>query len=625
MRRLSSVLFLGRLALTALSICVLSLSACKSTGRTSRLESVWFSNASLYYLVHFESGNFLINTCKATPSVAAALDSEKDFEKAKSLCAEKIYTVTPMSLKVALTQELTAGAPDDLVGTKKQRLDELSSQINSIKSGMQLLIDQSNSMPSANQASFKTLIADTQKQIDKTTAELKQLSAVQNDANALKQLDVNTTLSLQSEIAATAAQQAALFTGMLRATTLYAISSTRDNTFIRALSRFVPNCGLGYAVGDQPIRTIGIENIQYQCMENGTVKVVATTCALEGYERINEACVFTGKGLTLNNFVATQSGICGATPAGKLTCWGKPAVFPVTLSDGTNATAQVDATKIAASANQLCSIDPKNLVFRCWPDVSDVNTNTPFTQVMGGRNHFCGLTSTGSVKCWGNNEASQSSVPNGLGVIRTLSVAENASCAVDTANKLTCWGKFYNDNNESITVAAPSSITVLSSSVGIRHACAVRTDNTVQCWGYNDTLQTFVPQDLTNVSSVIAGRYESCAVTIAGVLRCWGSGKGVVGYKNAPSLSEVQKIVTSRNGANFCAVYGSQNKVSCWGATSFGGFYDITPPSDLSFIRDIVITTSGYACAVQNTGSVRCWGNTADALQALPSSINLSK
>ena len=104
-------------------------------------------------------------------------------------------------------------------------------------------------------------------------------------------------------------------------------------------------------------------------------------------------------------------------------------------------------------------------------------TNTPnenFTAVTTGSSHTCGLTDTGTIKCWGNNTYGQTKPQNGT-------------------------------NFTAITA-------------GDYHTCGLTDTGTIKCWGYNNYGQT-EPQDGTNFTAITAGSFHSCGLTDTGTIK----------------------------------------------------------------------------------------------------------
>jgi hypothetical protein len=609
---------------------LLLLTSCKSAGG-SKLDTIYFNKGEKSYFVNYESSMFQIYSCRSNAELDVALDAAGDIAKAKELCHESVTIVTPMAMKDAIADELSGPASDDLVGTKTERLMQLTAQIQSINLTILDFEDDFKNTPSDTIAKmFAEEIAKLKLQLKAIGDEVGRLSAALNDPAQLKEIDINSTLSLQSQIANTVDDRAAIFTAMLRDIKVYRLDPKRDSIMIKILDRFPLSCQPNVETAVRKKIRIGIEEIEYECQANAEAKVLATTCALSGYERIQNYCLFTGKGLTLKNIVATHSGVCAVSEGLNISCWGEPGKFPMvenSFNEGSNTigrnlpTTRKAVSSLAASGRHLCSLNDQGVVIRCWTNVADVpGGSVQFSQIVGGDAHFCGINSDAKVICWGESAYKQNAIPADLTKVKSVATTENNSCAIDGDNRLVCWGDVLNSKGAS-PLATPSDLGEVNSvSVGTRHICSILKNNTVRCWGNNDFSQSTVPALVKDARLVAAGYYESCSVSLNGALQCWGQ-RSSKDYIQGPSLTDVKSIFSSRLGSNFCAVYGPESSVACWGKSYYTSAYSLTPPSDLKGVKDIVITASGYACAVTASNSVRCWGNTSLIPTTVPDAL----
>lgn len=182
-------------------------------------------------------------------------------------------------------------------------------------------------------------------------------------------------------------------------------------------------------------------------------------------------------------------------------------------------------------------------------------------QAIGAGDLFsCALTDGGAVKCWGHNTHHQlgdgtvksQSVPVNvarLGVnVEAIDVGNIHACALTTAGSVKCWG-----NNEAGLLgdgtttpqATPVEVSGLASgvkqiAVGGFTACALRGSDAPLCWGevdmdvFNDSVQlTPTPIDglAADVIEVdISDAAHACARTDTGQVECWGhNGYGQLG------------------------------------------------------------------------------------------------
>ena len=130
-----------------------------------------------------------------------------------------------------------------------------------------------------------------------------------------------------------------------------------------------------------------------------------------------------------------------------------------------------------------------------------------------------------------------------------LVAGENATCALNMASELWCWGNRFDG---SAPATAPHKVDipggVRSVALGQNHACALTTDGQLYCFGRNDYGQLGVTASsdyqVTPVltgngirfASVAAGGSTTCGLTDNGVLWCWGSNEfGQLGTGNRES------------------------------------------------------------------------------------------
>ena len=114
------------------------------------------------------------------------------------------------------------------------------------------------------------------------------------------------------------------------------------------------------------------------------------------------------------------------------------------------------------------------------PKPAPVPTQDEFISVSAGGwgHHTCGVTTDGSVECWGNDEWGQSTPPSGG--FASVSAGGYHTCGVRTDGSVECWG------NDGEGQSRPPSGEFASVSAGAAHTCGVRTDGPVECWGNDE-------------------------------------------------------------------------------------------------------------------------------------------
>ena len=188
--------------------------------------------------------------------------------------------------------------------------------------------------------------------------------------------------------------------------------------------------------------------------------------------------------------------------------------------------------------------------------------------------------------------------------------------------------------------------------------CVLTGRGTIRCWGnrrqavwaYGRGTSGFVgPTGVGDMpigglaAQFRQGRANECARTLAGDVRCWGdSTGGLLGYGNLNSIGDDEtaaaagpvpigvggRVVDLGGGDDFvCAVFDS-GRVRCWGSNHAGQLGmghqrqihvgDDETPADMDSDvllggRAVQVAGGRYkACALLDTGKVRCWGINAD-------------
>jgi hypothetical protein len=262
-----------------------------------------------------------------------------------------------------------------------------------------------------------------------------------------------------------------------------------------------------------------------------------------------------------------------------------------------------------------------------------------------GFQHCCAISTSGSVKCWGLNDAGQL----GLGDI----VGRNGNLGLGTSLPAVDLG---------------TGRTAVSITVGGSSSCAALDDGSVKCWGDNSYGQlgywtgTILPRgdepgEMGNAlpaaelgtdvlaTKVFTSGSSVCAQADTGALKCWGlNASGELGFLNGDlyvgqgydemgdslpfvSLAAGEVPVSFCTGGSTCVLLAS-GQVRCWGengAGQLGQTSDIgvrypslagqlptdLPVVDLGTGRTATSLACGgsHNCVVLDTGDVKCWGD----------------
>lgn len=374
---------------------------------------------------------------------------------------------------------------------------------------------------------------------------------------------------------------------------------------------------------------------------------------------------------------------CALTTDGDVKCWGAnsfgqlgddtmtASYTPVDVMD-----LPADIAAIAAGNGRTCALTVAGGV-KCWGnnwwhgglgDGTLTNRTTPVdvaglssgvSAIAVGGGHNCALITSGSVKCWGDNEygqlgnhnksehhtpAAAVALPSAVSVI---DAGMSHTCALTAGGGVKCWGK--NEHGQlgdgmRDSRYAPMDVAGLSRGVGAIavgkwHTCASTTDGNVKCWGQNEEGQLgdgtitdtgrSTPVDVaglpSDVSAIAAGVSHTCALTTGGGVKCWGDnstgqlGDGTMIDRVTPvDVAGLSSGVSAIGvGWNHTCALTIGGGVKCWGYNWSGQLGDGTTTSRTTPV-DVVNLTSGvsaiavgwnHTCAVLTEGRLKCWGS----------------
>jgi alpha-tubulin suppressor-like RCC1 family protein len=369
---------------------------------------------------------------------------------------------------------------------------------------------------------------------------------------------------------------------------------------------------------------------------------------------------------------------CALKTDGTVWCWGEPwyggigngtnnkSVAPAQVMTGSS-TYLTGVTSVDLGSQHACAVKTDGSLW-CWgynnvgqvgtgkiksttiTYATQVGTAKTWAKVSATSNQTCGLMTTGSLWCWGQNAVSSNPSPTQVGTATDWADVKTGIshvCARKSSGSMWCWG----DNTygqlgigSTTNASAPTQVTGVGTSVvaiaaGGAHSCAARSDGTLWCWGQNGskevgdgtTVQRSSPVQVTTfdtavlVSDMAAGQHHTCALMADGSIRCWGDngngqlGSGAWSY-SMPSQQVANNVVqVSANDQNSCLAK-SDGTAWCWGNNAYGALGNgSTLPSDhpvqvlasagtpLTGVAE-VRAGGGHTCARKTDGSVWCWG-----------------
>jgi alpha-tubulin suppressor-like RCC1 family protein len=278
-----------------------------------------------------------------------------------------------------------------------------------------------------------------------------------------------------------------------------------------------------------------------------------------------------------------------------------------------------------------------------------------FVSLAAGYAHTCGLTSSGTAYCWGDNAEGELGNVTATATSATpvqvagdlhfamLSAGYSHTCGVTTSGAAYCWGSNESGElgnstvgeNTTTPVLVAGGLTFASVSAGGVFTCGVTTAGAAYCWGSNGygvlgnggTSDSDVPVAVAGgfqFASISAGVYHTCALTSNGAAYCWGNsangqlGTGITSIGSATPLAVVggNTFASLTTGELSTCATTSAGAVFCWGSGSFGslgngstaGSTTPQPVGGAAFLTSVSAGISFHACSLANDGTAYCWG-----------------
>ena len=295
----------------------------------------------------------------------------------------------------------------------------------------------------------------------------------------------------------------------------------------------------------------------------------------------------------------------------------------------------------------------------------------PLVEIAAGGSHTCALTSSGEVRCWGDNDQGQigahgvttSSVPllvEDVGPVTQVSAGTDHTCAVTDSGGVMCWGRngfgqlgnganagsstpvdvCEPDSGNGVQPAGAGACAPLSGVVAISaggsHTCVVVSSGAVLCWGINQDGELgdgsldarnvpVVVIGLTDAIGVASGDFHTCALLDGGAMQCWGFntsgqlGDGTTILRATPVdvLGLPEPVASmSAGGVHTCARTTS-GRALCWGGNrngqaGNGSFMDRLLPTEVANLDAgvrAIIAGWMHTCTVLGDETVACWGD----------------
>jgi hypothetical protein len=222
----------------------------------------------------------------------------------------------------------------------------------------------------------------------------------------------------------------------------------------------------------------------------------------------------------------------GAAPDVPLATPGKPSP-PPSIKTGEPLPELVDAFKSLVPGklevwplDPAATPDPAGTIAELPPGLDEVVAIDMIRHWRGGglgdsTAHALALRADGIVVAWGNNEAGQCEVPDGLSQVVAVSAGGKHNLALMVDGRVVTWGERTEGDLRVPADLGPC----VAIAGGVGHSLAVRRDGTVAAWGENYGGQIDVPEGLVDVIVVAATEARSLALTAGGDIVAWGTNR----------------------------------------------------------------------------------------------------
>ena len=289
---------------------------------------------------------------------------------------------------------------------------------------------------------------------------------------------------------------------------------------------------------------------------------------------------------------------------------------------------------------------------------SEIDSGTGYKKVTTGQWHTCGITVADKVKCWGagnqgqignGSTSSSNSVPVAIDTATSyseISAGYQFTCGITTTGVLKCWGDntsygMLGDGTTTdrlVPTVIDSGTSYSRVATGQDHTCAITTTGVLKCWGRNNYSKVGDGTTTTRLTPVIIdsgvsyaeislGQFHTCGVTTTGVLKCWGdNSRGQIGDGSFVSPVSTPKIIDSGvsysqvdlGTSHSCAIK-ADGGLMCWGSNDQNELgdgakaltiADVVAPKEIDLGTTYLSVSSGsyFSCGVTSGSDIKCWG-----------------
>jgi len=321
---------------------------------------------------------------------------------------------------------------------------------------------------------------------------------------------------------------------------------------------------------------------------------------------------------------AASDHTCARHSDGSVSCWGANASGELGLGDHTN---HLVPAQVAGIANAQA--------------------------IVTGATHTCVLVTGGEVRCWGDNKNGElgdgtrtaRATPVPVKDISAVAIAagDGHTCAIGIDHRVHCWGDASPNPAAPVPWVVADVTGAVQLAVSARRSFARTAAGTIVGWSNDwrydpDAMQSLdrlapprpptVEQiaGIAGVTDVVAGPKHFCARLAGTDIRCWGDdtygqrGDGEASVVAEPvvvaGLHDVAQLALG--GEHSCAQL-RDGTMQCWGSGHEAGqlgdgtLKDHPTPTTVPKLDHVTAIALGnyHTCALQNGGTLQCWGNVA--------------
>jgi alpha-tubulin suppressor-like RCC1 family protein len=348
------------------------------------------------------------------------------------------------------------------------------------------------------------------------------------------------------------------------------------------------NTSVATMSGDGLITAVGVGAAQISAVSGdaqGFASITVNPIPVATIEVSGPASGVVGEKLA---FTAVAKAADGSVLSGRAMTWG--------VSDGARASMTQGGVVTVLTPG---AVD----VFASSEGVSGSATFTgaPFalTAIAAGYDDTCGIATSGSVFCWGENVSGKLGDGSTTDRTKPTQVASNVRFSKVFASVVT--------------------------------SCALTSDGAAYCWGANGIGQVgtgaFTTPQLSPVpaaagvalTSMSLSQFNTCGVTTASAIACWGGGpfgdgsSGNSATPRAPAGGRTFKAVAA--GQSHACALTSDGDAYCWGSNQYNQLGDGTDTSRALPVAVVgghtfssIVAGKDFTCALTPAGAAWCWG-----------------